>query len=655
MDTQFLSKVLAREAMPDGAVIDHAALVRRMANPVCVECHEQYRKKFPDQPFQIVCDGIYGDDDYNEILADPDFSDMKYEQVRELYDKAYWANRHLKLADKNGDMKPFVARDYQEAAMRCTADRKVHRWGRGTAKTTCGEIDDLHTVTTRNNYPLLIACPGKTLAQKWFNDIKAHIENDDELRACCVKKQQAPYFMFQFSNGSTLSIFTTGSEAGRGASSIRGQSPYKVRLDEQDLLNADDYIALRPLWRRFPHSKFEGMSTPTGKREDFFEMCNNFPDYKEFFFPITVHPDWNPEMEEASRREARTEINYLHEFMAGFGDMVGGVFKNEYVDGARTVYKVSECKYNPAWKYFLGIDWNGQGTGTRYRVVGYDPKTQKRRCVAFAAVDSSTDASYKKPVDLNRTWHCEEVYIDNGYGHVQDEQIRLIGHKSQDPDDRRLQNVRVIDFGANLTTNKITPNRNFSRPLEESELERRAKPFLVEGATMCLEHGLFEFSNEDKLIEDQLRAYRVKNYSPHGWANTYESGSVGDHDLDALMLALLAVELKYGIFQGTGFKARPASMTLLAGFGTTGPSVEKATEISRQRIRATAGVPARVPQPEIPATADYKLLYLQRQLGNSVVIPNSPGPQGRGGVPSRTGTFNRPGSKTPPPYRGRLR
>lgn len=646
--SEFLSLVNARTVLPDESEIDPSDVVRRMTtNPICIKCHQDYKTKFSEQPFQIVCEGIYDDTDFNRLVSVTPGS--TYESVREVLDKAYWAKKYIKVVNVMGDRTKFVPRPYQEENLRCTSYFKVDRWGRGMGKSVCGQIDDLHTVINADNYPILIACPGKALAEKWFIDIKAHIENDEELVKCLKSSKQAPFYQFNFTNGSTISIFTTGSESGKGARSIRGQNPFKVRLDEQDLLGSEDYTALRPLWRRFKHSKFSGSSTPTGKREDFFEMCRNFPTYKEFFFPINLHPDYNADFDSVCRLEAKTEANYQHEFLAEFADQVGGVFRNEYVDLSKKHYAYEDLKYNANWRYFMGIDWNGQGTGTRYRVVGFDPVSKKRTVVAHAAIDGSTKASYEKLRDLNQIWHCEEVIIDRGHGHVQEEQIQLIGLTSMDADDKRLAKAKFVDFGAKLVTNKITPNRNYAESAQEREKERPAKPFIVEGAVMCLEEGLFEFSDKDKLLEDQLRAYRVKSYSPHGWANVYASGNVGDHDLDALMLALLGIELKYGLFAGKGLKTHIPAFASLTGFGQNSLDMSgQGSEISRQSVRTAVGIPSRA----IPnlKSQDNQHIYFQR---NNMLVQSPQNPRenlaGRGGVTSRTSVFQT--AKGAPPRR----
>jgi len=524
----------------------------------------------------------------------------------------------------------------KSALMRCIeVDSPNHLYLAGrscipTHNTSVGIIKELHRATTRKNYPILVVCPAKAQAQYWFDQINTILENDRDLARTVAHRRQQPYYQFRFTNGSTISIFTAGSQSGRDADQLRSQSPRRVHCEEQDQLTPGDYKAIMPLLRRFKNSEFHGSSTPTGKRETFWEMCTKYPDYQEFHFPIDVHPDFSPEFEAACRREARTDLVYLHEYKAEFGDEEGGVFKGIYIDQARKDYSYSKQKYSRQLRYFLGVDWNGRGTGTRIRVVAYDPDTKIRRVVAARTVTTSVMDSIEAIRDLNRRWHCEQVYIDSGFGQVQDELIRLIGHTSKDPDDARLIDMQVIDFGANISTNRLVPKRGYEKYLQKQQLERRTKPFMVEGAVMCLEQGLFEFSEEDQILEEQLRAYRVKTWSQHGWANTYEAGAVGDHDLDAVMLALLGIELKYGLFKSDA-RARRATVDHLPDFNV--PELDPffnrdrkekddpgLTEEKRELLRAVRGVPSRtVPREKEEAARHARLLHAGR--GAFVVTP----------------------------------
>lgn len=520
-----------------------------------------------------------------------------------------------------------------------------------THNTLLGVIEELHKAINHKNYNILILCPAKAQAQKWYDDFLWQCDQDPELSDTIKQKKQQPYFKIEFHNGSTLSIFTAGSSSGRDADVIRSQTPQRVRLEEQDLLNEGDYKAVMPLLRRYKQSEFHGSSTPTGARSKFWQMCMQFSDYKEFYAPIMLSPQWLDDpisYEEVCRRESRTEDVYRHEFLAEFGDLAQGVFKSFYVDRSRGSYKYKQTRYNPTMKYYMGVDWNGQGTGTRIRVIEYNETNKKRRMVQADTVDgpqSTTQESLDRIKDINRYWHCEGIYIDKGFGNVQDEMLRLMGKKATNADDKRLLEVKVIDFGAEIKTNKLVPNRGNSKYLDKEEDKRRTKPFMVEGAVMCLENGLFEFSDVDDILDSQLRAYRVKTWSQHGFANTYDAGKEGDHDLDATMLALLGIELKYGL-TAIPQSQRMAQFAYAAGLGA-GPSnpvdnAQKAFE-ARKRAEETSHVPSRQ-MPDKPDESDPKIVLPGQR--SHIVIPGRARDTRTTRVPSRTATFRQSGSST---------
>jgi hypothetical protein len=660
LDSIFLSKVIERNTNEDGSEKD-PRLLARMQNPICVKCHEDYKKKYPNQPFNVKCKGVYDEVDYQEIQAkataeDPDTT-ITIDEIREFYDVTFWAERYILYKDDSGDLKPFKARFYQNEVLRCTANRKVDRMGRGLGKTIIGVIEELHKAITTKKYEIMVVCPAQSQSEKWFQEIKFQLENSPYLRDSLAQRKQQPYHLFRFYNGSTISIFTAGSKSGRGADAVRGQDPRRVRLDEQDYLVDKDYQAIMPLVRRHKNSEFHGASTPSGLRGMFWEMCTRNSEYREFYFPISVHPSFSPEYEQSCIREAKTMDRYRHEFLAEFGDPEAGVFKSIFVDAAKKTlfadrenhpYVYRQLAWDASKKYMMGIDWNGAGTGTKLRVVEYDPDTHKRRVVAKRSVDepgSTMRMSMDAIRDMNRFWHCEEIFIDYGFGNGQDEMIRAMGIGSEHPADATLRKVKVIDFGATTEFNKLVSARLNSHytNIEENKFERRTKPFMVDGMVMAIESGLFEFSgvvNEDELLEEQLRAYRVKNYSQHGYANTYEAPAVGDHDLDATMLAMLAVEMRYGLFQTEDTIRRLAQILHVGGWGipnfspNTGSIVQNPMDSKREQ----AGVPNRSSTQGDQAT--WRINYLMRNGAYVSPVRSSQSRQGNR-PPSRTDVFRK--------------
>lgn len=641
-DQEFLAPVIKKNTGPDGKIID-PNLMRRMEHPICVACKLAYKKKHPGSPFEIHCKGIAGEQDFKDAA---NAAKITYEEAREVMDRQFWAERHMKITDDDGNVVQFKARNYQIPVMQCTAAHKVSRMGRGLGKTITGIFEELHIAITNKNYPILVVAPAKSQAKKWFDDILWQANQDPELAEAIISRQQQPFYLLRFSNGSTISIFTAGSTSGHGADAIRSQSPRRTRMEEQDGLNEEDYKVLQPLFHRYNNSEVHGAGTPTGARSMFWAMCKQFKNYKEFHVPITYHPDWGSEREKTCRTEARTEINFVHEFLADFGDPEAGVFKTAFIDASRRPYFYTqqvpykhELEGVTAPRYFMGVDWNGEGTGTRIRVLAYDPDSKIRK-----VVDKMTVAGEKVTTwdtldairDLNRKWNCEEIYLDYGYGAFQAGMLRDMGKTAKNPIDQKLEKVHLIDFGASLKTNKIIPKRGHQKFVKLEEEKRMTKPFMVEGAVMCLEQGLFNFAEDDDILDLQLRAYRVKTWSLHGYANTYDSGDVGDHDLDATMLALLGIELKYGLISETGRTYKPAIRRV--------PVVVQSDSAVRSRAETVNDR-----QPTKSPYNNNTSPRMVRMFRNSMIVIPGQKSQTRTSIPSRTSRLMRP-----PPRRGIL-
>lgn len=672
----FLSEVNKHNTNEGGSPKDRN-LLSRLQHPTCLKCQEQYKKKYPGKPFTISCKGIYSDRDfaaqekaYRKAYPDEEYTDEQRDHDREINDVVFWAQRNIVVKDDEGNLVPFEARWYQEETLRCTARHKVDRWGRGLGKTICGVIEELHKCLTKKNLAILIVCPADSQSEKWYTEIEFQLNNSPGLQGIQVHQKQQPFKVFKFKgSGSTISIFTAGSSSGRGANSIRSQDPYRVRLDEQDYLNENDYKAIDPLIvRHEPVSEFHGSSTPTGDRSRYWQMCTQMPNYREFYYPITVHPRWSEEMELMYRQQAKTDDVYRHEYLAEFSDPSTGVFKSLHVNIAKVTYASAtmpslrgyDCElYRAAWRYFMGVDWNGKGTGTRIRVVAYDPETRIRRCVAAVTIDKpgyTTNDSIEAIIAMNKLWHCEEIYVDAGFGFAQDELIRMAGSLSKDRDTQKLKDIKTIDFGAQLVFNKLVPNRDADRQTrylpdpKDNELKRPTKPFIVEGAVMVFEHQLIQFSDLDSILESQLRGYRVKTYSSHGYANTYEvDDGVGDHDLIAFMLALTAIEQKYGILASKDSYRRMAAFGHVPGWGVpvvVSHTTEKPKSVIEQKMER-AGVPSRSATPD--DQEQYRIMYLMRNGSgqpSGIIAPVKRGGVNRdNGIPSRTNMFKKSGPR----------
>ena len=650
----FLSRVVKRDMNEDGS---DKGIVRRMQNETCQKCHAEFQKKFPNQPFQIKCRGIYNEEFFAEKKAQMEArgDTTSLEQIRENYDPAYWGERHMVVKDETGTYVPFVPRWYQRESLSCTAKTKVDRWGRGLGKTQNGVCEELHLALTRKNLEIGIICPQQIQSEQWYTEILAQIENSPSLNDVLAGQKQSPYFLLRFNNGSLIKIFTAGSGSGKKGGSVRGQMHLRrIRLDEQDYLAEDDYDAIQPLTERFKDLTFHGSSTPTGLRQTFYRMCMQDPDVREFYHPIMDHPDWSEEMKERCMRKARTTARYQHEYLAEFSSPAAGVFKSVFIDKSLDFHRFAKEVYDPSKRHILGVDWNGEGTGTRLYVVQFDPATRRRKTVDHSVVDEPDSTTVKSIAEirrLNKKWMCDHVYIDAGYGASQDELIRLEGKIAGkfDPQTLKLKNIHKIDFGGSLEFNKLVPNREpgekkTKKSIKDDEESRRTKPFMVEGTVMAFEQELVDLSHEDDtLLIEQMRGYRVKTWSSHGMPASYQTDADSkDHDLDAFMLAMLGIEIEYGLYQTTEAVRHLAQFAYATGFGTgisigqprgdLPPRPGSHAEMLRTSLREKAGIPSREIKTE--RNSGPNIAFTGRNM--AYVVPGSFHSQSASRVPSRT-------------------
>ena len=73
----------------------------------------------------------------------------------------------------------------------------------------------------------MVVAPSQAQAQLWWDEIVFQIENSPALGGndFLISKKQQPYYYMRFGNGSVIKIFTAGSKSGKGADSVRSQSP----------------------------------------------------------------------------------------------------------------------------------------------------------------------------------------------------------------------------------------------------------------------------------------------------------------------------------------------------------------------------------------------------------------------------------------------
>lgn len=472
---------------------------------------------------------------------------------------AYW-----KLKDPKGN--PWKARWYQKKLIRdiMKGNRRLAvRMGRRVGKTETMVVFCLWYAFHHENARLIIAAPYENQIRLIFMRLAEMIDGSEELLSSQASRTKNP-FIIQFNNGSTIMGFTVGATSGNAGASIRGQRADWIFMDEIDYMDRGGIDATTAIANEDP--KRIGIwcsSTPTGKRDFFYEVCTNpKTGYNSYYFPSMVNPDWDDKFE-GEMRATMTEQAYIHEVMAEFGEETVGVFSKAAVERAKSQYLYSYRELN-AWEkeqyktqgvnlddivYFgpytrrkpappahriIGVDWDKYGAATQIIVTEFDELHKKFRVCMRAEItrgEFTLDNAVKKIIELNEIYDPKFIYIDRGFGEYQIEMLRL--HGREYPLTGLDRKVKGIHFGS-----KIEVRDPGTREVDMKDV----KPFMVNQASILLDRDQILLSPFDDMVWKQMMDYQVVKITQNG-RPVYTSEN--EHALDAFMLTILGFTLEF--------------------------------------------------------------------------------------------------------------
>ena len=511
-------------------------------NKMCDLCIKEQVKKYGTRT--IKCSGLLSADE----MVPAQYSHMFSQEERDLMEEAinpyYWAAKNIDIENDNPSTKIFIPRWYQEQYIRCSAPRKTIRAGRRAGKTEGIVIALLHKLLTNEKYNVLVVTPYDSQAEEIYSKAKRILNNlttpYDEL---VESARESPNYQIKFKNGSKLKAFTAGNS---GAAQVRGQPANLIYIDETDLLGQKDFNSILAILLDKADTEFWVSSTPDGEKQMY--RLSQDKSYKEFHFPSFVLPHYTDDLDNDMRGQS-DEMGYVQEVMAEFGASRAGVFQKYYVD------KCSNIEFSETPEGILtnrgnfivtmGCDWNHEGIGTRIVALAYD-KTEQLFFIAEKATVSkegwTQTAAMEKIIELNRKYRFDKIYVDRGFGYTQIETLKsfamsqfgklAVGHP-----DLFLAEIVGVDFGSKIEVKD---------PYTGTDIKKDMKPYMVETLNRIIEKLAIKFDKLlDKPILDQLKGYQEKRSISGRPTYSASSAVIGDHDLDALMLASLAYNIEY--------------------------------------------------------------------------------------------------------------
>jgi hypothetical protein len=475
------------------------------------------------------------------------------EQQRQLHlakDPCVWAREFLDAR----------TRVYQTLILRDPSLRKVLRAGRRLGKTFSMAIYLLHYSYTHKDGRCLVIAPMKSHVELIYQEIVRLASKNEIVLNSITRKVTSPQFMIQFSNGSTIRFFTSGMRSGGKSDVARGQEAHVIVLDEMDYMHADDLDALYAMLQKTaedqPDKVLIGASTPTGRRERFWEWCRS-PRFKEFWFPSYCNPYFSKEQEDEFR-EQYSEVGYRHEIEADWGEDAEGVYPRKFIDLA---FMDPGWRYEPEMQsarsfFTIGVDWDKYGAGTNIVVLEVcahnyeDERFRNKVRVAFREEIERSEYTLTKAVsrivELNDIFQPKHIYVDRGYGEVQVELLHKYG--VENPISGLKTKVKGISFSETI---------DIRDPYTKQLVKKEIKPYMVDNLRQYLEKETILFPAEDDELYVQLISYIVLRTTQTGRPVFEAGGSAVDHAHDALVLALLSITENYSDLH----KARFASNT----------------------------------------------------------------------------------------------
>lgn len=499
------------------------------------------------------------------FTINPDLTKMGVtrDQQRELHiakDPVLWAKKFL-------GAEPRV---YQILILREPNNRRVLRAGRRLGKTYTMSILLMHYSYTHNDGRCIVVAPMKSHVELIYQEILRLASKSNIVISSMVRKVTSPQFMIGWSNGSTIRFFTSGIRSGGKADVVRGQEAHVIVLDELDYMHADDLESLYAMLQKTAEDQDEkilvGASTPTGRREQFWQWCRS-PRFTEFWFPSYC----NPFFEKATENEFReqyTEMGYRHEVEADWGEDTEGVYPRRFVDVAfgagADQLTVKEKERNDTdiirkksdWEYIrgvtavnsffvIGVDWDKYGAGSNIVVLEVcddnysDERARGRIRLAYREEVKRDEYTLTKAVQrvitLNEVFNPRHIYVDRGYGEVQVELLHQYGVNH--PQSNLKTRVHGVQFSESIEVKD---------PFTKQPVKKEIKPFMVDNFRQMLEKERIIFPSHDDELYMQLISYVVIRTTQLGRPVFEATGISGDHVHDALILACLAITQNYG-------------------------------------------------------------------------------------------------------------
>lgn len=542
--------------------------IKKLDGDMCKRCEDYYallyEKKLTSSPFPPKCEKQANKK--VDLLDVSDFESLdEYIETAILLDPIAWAHSEF----------GWSPRFYQKEMLSCTSVKKLYRLGRRTGKTEAMVVEALYNLATNKDFTILVVAPYERQVTRFFDELSKFVNKSASLKGSLARYTKTPSRM-DFQNGSKVLGFSVGADVGSGSDKVRGQDANLIIIDEIDTIEDADIDAVMAILASHRDCKLIAATTPRGWRRKFYTyVTNKNLGYKEFWFISAESPEWTEETEKYFKGSS-DGATYGHEYLADFAELEDGVFKTKHIDASIDDYSIEATGPRPSCDYIMGVDWN-KNAGVHIIILEKDSNKLKliRKIIVEESQYTQT-SGVNYIIELNRSWRPKWIFVDKGYGEVQEELLRK--HSIKDPGS--MLDVKLVALSMQQHIDIIDP-------LTGLPSKKGAKHFLVEQTKRLLDNGNLILprsedtsvkSNDERMgLVQQMRNFRVESYSIYGLPK-YSQGQ--DHTLTAYYLACGGYYWKEGELKPQGYSTSVVGIEV----GDEGPKPEATlTEIERQQ------------------------------------------------------------------------
>jgi hypothetical protein len=504
---------------------------KKFRNDICKACIKRNIIKYGR--FECQCDGITVEDDVKAALREG----TDEHTARMMFDPVYYFEY----------IYGSKVRWYQSRILYCTSRNLVGRQCRQTGKTLMFMYKIFQYIATNDDKTVLVVTPRESQIKKIWDE---YIFRDWYFKNAEVKESigknfsQSPYYNIKLDNGSKIILMI----AGPGA---RSQTADVIYMDEAAIIPAEELSSIMgTILARGDEATIFMTSTPKGRGNMFYDSCKLDPAFNEYHVSITEVDEIKSQIDRFKKILGAT--GFIQECLAEFPDASGGPFNYKGIDLAQFEYEYEDCRREPGWLYFGGVDWNGPNVGTYFYIAAFNPETYKIKLVDKQVVSSAVwNQQVAKDTfkALNRKWLCKHWMTDFGYGHGTNEELKFWSTyelpsnlPGNHPDQMVKHILEPVNFGSWL---------EIEDPFTKEIIKKTCKSFIVSQVSKLFEPDFDQvpimYSKADEQLTKSLENYKLlaitdKGVEKYGFE---KNSDIEDHAMDAMMLAVYGIIKHY--------------------------------------------------------------------------------------------------------------